>query len=137
MRDCRLVKPAQWLPRIKAQFLFILLSVAAPRAFGQAQPTPSPTPKIELPALISPRDFSFGFFPNGWRNNLSETSPDFLAIETGYFGFVLDVKDIARPRFGFLEDNKNYATALAEGVRRLAGRRGAGPSRKSSRRGRS
>mgnify|MGYP003331063989 CR=1 FL=1 len=64
-------------------------------------------------------------------------TPDFLAIETGYFGFVLDVKDIARPRFGFLEDNKNYATALAEGVRRLAGRRGAGPSRKSSRRGRS
>ena len=108
-----------WLPGIRPQLLCILLAAASTSAFSQAQPTPSPTPKIELPALISPRDFSFGFFPNGWRNTLSETSPDFLAIETGYFGFVLDVKDITRPRFGFLEDNKNYATALAEGIRRL------------------
>ncbi|MFM8984337.1 MAG: LamG domain-containing protein [Spartobacteria bacterium] len=102
----------------KTTLLAALFAIAAPAAFGQAQPTPSPTPKPELPALLSPRDFSFGFFPSGWRN-LSETSPDLLAIETGYFGFVLDVKDIARPRFGLLDDNKNYASALAEGMRRL------------------
>jgi hypothetical protein len=32
---------------------------------------------------------------------------------------VLDVKDIASPRFGLLDDNKNYASALADGNRRI------------------
>ena len=105
------------------KILLLALWALVPSAIAQAPtaspPNPSPTPKIELPALISPRDFSFGFFPNGWRNKSSETSPDLLAIETGYFGFVLDVDDIAHPRFGLLDDNKNYATALAEGIQRL------------------
>ncbi len=38
-----------------------------------AKPHANPFMEVELPALVSPRDFSFGFFPNGWRNNPTET----------------------------------------------------------------
>lgn len=99
--------------------LLLALWALVPSAIAQPPTATPPTPKVELPALVSPRDFSFGFFPNGWHNKPSETSPDLLGIETGYFGFVLDVDDIAHPRFGLLDDDRDYASALTDGLKRL------------------
>ena len=39
------------------------------------------------------RNFSYGFFNNDWRNIRSDKSPDLLGIETGQFGFVLNVRE--------------------------------------------
>jgi hypothetical protein len=99
--------------------LLLALWALVPSAIAQPPTATPPTPKVELPALVSPRDFSFGFFPNGWHNKPSETSPDLLGIETGYFGFVLDVDDIAHPRFGLLDDDRDYASALNDGLKRF------------------
>ena len=76
-------------------------------------------PTSQIFQELAPGDFSFGYFPNGWHNKSSETSPDLLGIETGYFGFVLDVDDITHPRFGLLDDDRDYASALTDGLKRL------------------
>jgi hypothetical protein len=64
-------------------------------------------------------DFSFGYWLNGWRKSPLDTSADILCIETGRFGFMLDVDDLANPRFGLLDDNLDYTQALEAGARRL------------------
>lgn len=65
------------------------------------------------------RDFSFGFWQNGWRKGPSDPSPDILAIETGYYGFQIDMDNLNRPRLGLLGDESDYRSALQAGTRRL------------------
>ncbi len=49
-----------------------------------AQSAPSPNGP-ELPALLSARDFSFGFFPSGWRREkVDDLTKDLLRFETGH-----------------------------------------------------
>jgi len=65
------------------------------------------------------RDFAFGYWLNGWRKSPKDTSPDILCFETGYFGFMLDVDDLTKARFGLLDHDLDYAQALQAGARRL------------------
>ena len=42
-----------------------------------------------------------------------------LCFETGHYGFMVDVDDLATPRFGMLDDNVDYQGALEAGIDRL------------------
>jgi len=63
--------------------------------------------------------FSFGYWLNGWRKSAQDASADVLCIESGYFGFMLDVDDLVNARFGLLDDDLDYRQALEAGARRL------------------
>ena len=100
--------------RFTAFFASLLLPLAA--AIGE--PSASSTNQ-SLPALLSPRDFSFGFFPQGWRRDkVDDSRKDLLRFETGYYGFEIDADDIQHPRFGLINDGMGAMQALAAGVAR-------------------
>ena len=65
------------------------------------------------------REFSFGYWLNGWRKSPQDTSADILCIESGYFGLKLDVDDLVHARFGLTDDNLDYRQALDAGAQRL------------------
>ena len=83
----------------------------------------SPEPAKPIPAQtipqLSPKDFTFGYYPNGWKKNPKDTFPGILSIETGYYGFKLDVGNLSKPSFGLLNDDCDYKSALADGIARL------------------
>ena len=70
-------------------------------------------------SAMTRRDFSFGYWLNGWRKSPEDASPDVLCFESGYYGFMLDVDDLTNTRLGMLDDGVDYAQALASGARRL------------------
>ncbi len=100
---------------LRTSFLAI---VTAGLLAGCVRPTPQPPPATELTEPA--RDYSFGYWPNGWRKTVTDTSPDRLAIETGYYGFLLDVDQLPDIRFGRLAGDVDYPQALAAGTKRLA-----------------
>ena len=67
---------------------------------------------IESRHQMNPRDFSFGYYLNGWRSRVSDAHRDILCYETGYYGFQLDVADLTRIRFGRLDDVMDYEAVL-------------------------
>jgi hypothetical protein len=68
---------------------------------------------------VAAEDYSFGYWLNGWRKSPQDKSPDVLCIESGRFGFMLDVDDLANPRLGLLDDDLDYAQALETGAKRI------------------
>jgi hypothetical protein len=68
---------------------------------------------------VARKDFSFGYWLNGWRKSPHDTSADILCIESGYFGFMLDMDDLVNARFGLLDDNLDYTQTLEAGAQRL------------------
>lgn len=68
----------------------------------------------------STKDFSFGYWLNGWRKSPEDTSPDILCFESGYYGFMLDVADLTKARFGLINDDIDYRQALKSGKQRLS-----------------
>jgi len=81
----------------------------------------SPESDTSRPSAEVRRSFSFGYWPDGWRKVATDTSPDALAFETGYYGFLLNMDDLANPRFGLFDDDVDYQSALQTGTRGLAG----------------
>lgn len=65
------------------------------------------------------KSFSFGYWKNGWRKTADDKSPDVLAYETGIYGFELDMDDLSQARFGLIDDDSDYHTALIAGVNRM------------------
>jgi Concanavalin A-like lectin/glucanases superfamily len=63
-------------------------------------------------SLMNPRDFSFGYYLNGWRSSALDGHQDILCYETGYYGFQVDAVDLTKARFGRLEDVTHYEAAL-------------------------
>jgi len=43
-------------------------------------------------------DYTFGYWPNGWRKNKTESSNDVFGVETSTFGFSLDLDDFKKSR---------------------------------------
>lgn len=70
-------------------------------------------------ATVARRDFSFGYWMNGWRKSETDGQADILAFETGYYGFALDMDDLRHPRFGLINDNAAYAEVAAAGTSRM------------------
>jgi hypothetical protein len=106
-------------PRVfLAAFVLFLLQLPSP---AEAPPSTQAEAKITEgnPApLIFPGDFSFGFFPNGWRRVPNDPSKDLLRLETGYYGFEIDADDIQNPHFGLLNDGMDAPQVLAAGLSR-------------------
>jgi hypothetical protein len=70
---------------------------------------------------LSPQDYSFGYWENGMRKHAEDHSPDVLCLETGYYGFALDLAQLRTPRFGKFSDALDYTEALGAGLTRMAG----------------
>ena len=68
---------------------------------------------------VATKDFSFGYWLNGWRKSAQDTSADILCVESGHFGFMLDVDDLENVRFGLIDDDLDYTQALEAGTRRI------------------
>jgi hypothetical protein len=104
--------------RIKSSILTLfgtlsLVALVPGRAARPAETNPGQS------CPVARRDFSFGYWLNGWRKSPQDTSADILCVETGYFGFMLDVDDLGRARFGLLDDDVDYGRALEGGAQRL------------------
>ena len=67
------------------------------------------------------KNYTFGYWLNGWRKAPGDASPDVLCFESGRYGFQLNVDDLPAARFGVLDDGLGYAGALEAGGERLAG----------------
>ncbi|CAA6691256.1 Unannotated [Lentimonas sp. CC19] len=85
----------------------------------EARSTSPNFPVIEGAPLLNPLNYSFGYWLNGFRKNANDTSPDQLAIETGYYGLVLDLAHLDQARFGRITGTENYASGLETGTSKL------------------
>ncbi|MEJ6571420.1 MAG: LamG domain-containing protein [Akkermansiaceae bacterium] len=68
---------------------------------------------------FSNKDYSFGYWQNGYRKHKGDTSKDILCIETGYFGLSLDMAQLDKAKFGRINDDLDYAGALAANGSRM------------------
>ena len=69
--------------------------------------------------IISPKDYSYAYWKNGWRKSEHDTSPNILCFESGTYGFMLDVAKLATPRFGLFDDDSSVRSCLETGTRRM------------------
>jgi hypothetical protein len=83
-------------------------------------------PSAVLPALdgapllpFAERDYTFGYWLNGMRKHADDQSAEVLCLETGTFGFALDLADLTQARLGTFAQSLNYSEALAAGAERL------------------
>ena len=65
------------------------------------------------------KDYSYAYWKNGWRKSKDDTSPNILCFESGYYGFMLDVAKLAKPKFGRFDDDSNVLSCLEAGTRRM------------------
>jgi len=70
---------------------------------------------------LDSKDFTFGYWLNGWRKHEGDASRDILCIETGHYGLTFDVSDLTQVTFGERNDALDYVAALEGGAERLAG----------------
>jgi hypothetical protein len=68
---------------------------------------------------LSVRDYTFGYWLNGMRKHFDDSSPDVLCLESGYYGFSLDLADFSQARFGSYDRVLNYTEALQVGGARV------------------
>lgn len=95
----------------------LLLAQALVAASIQGQATPDSEQVAAPQEAWSPdaRNYSFGYWMNGFRKNTDDRSPDILAFETGHYGLNLNLNDLIHAQFGRL-NNTNYAASLAAGA---------------------
>jgi hypothetical protein len=107
------------------KYLYLLCCCLSSWQLTQAQSidTASPSHTIKLHAAksqseqalpvhtLSPLDYTYGYWLNGYRKNPDDQSPDKLAIETGYFGLLLDLAELTKANFG-RQRGSDYTSAL-------------------------
>ena len=98
---------------------FALSGLLALAALVPAHPAHAVETSPAEPRPAARRDYSFGYWLNGWRKSPQDASADVLGVETGYFGFQLDVDDLVNARFGLVDDDLDYGQALEAGAQRL------------------
>ncbi|MCP5536284.1 MAG: LamG domain-containing protein [Akkermansiaceae bacterium] len=69
---------------------------------------------------LNHRDYSFGYWLNGYRKHKSDTSKDILCLETGYFGLAMDMARLDQAKFGQINDELDYTGALAADGSRMS-----------------
>ncbi len=97
---------------------------SARRARARAPaPTPGPGPEPEpvpvaVPVAVPVRrlDYSYAFWPNGFRKEKGDTSANVFCIESGRYGFTLDTADFSAARFGRV-GGPGYGPTLATASR--------------------
>jgi len=75
-----------------------------------------PTATGASKALLRLRDYSFAYWPNGFRKEKGDASRDLFCIESGRYGLVLDLANLSEARLGTL-DGPGYGAAVATGGR--------------------
>ena len=98
-------------------------SKVVPPSAEEATAAPSilAPPVITAQAQAAQKDFTFGYWLNGWRKQADDASADILCMETGHYGFSLDLANFKDARFGLLKDDLDYGQALAADATRLEG----------------
>ena len=61
--------------------------------------------------------YTFSCWPNGWRKNSHDRSPDIFGIETSRYGFTLDVADFRKAGLGLLNNPVGYEQVLTTALR--------------------
>lgn len=69
--------------------------------------------------LISPKDYSYAYWKNGWRKSKDDRSANILCFESGHYGFMLDIAKPAAPRFGRFADDSTVLSCLEAGTGRM------------------
>lgn len=105
----------------------LTISLASVLFTAQGQSTADPDRSLvaaEATAIwgarsLSEREYTFGYWLNGLRKHQDDGSKDILAIESGYFGFSLNLADLTDAQFGRYAEGLDYAGALRLGAERL------------------
>lgn len=71
------------------------------------------------PMVRKPTQYSYGYWLNGWKKPADDTSADVLCIEADQYGLMLDVDQLATPRFGRINDQTGYEAAAFSRTDRL------------------
>lgn len=108
---------ARYFGILAGALLFAGCEIMPPNPAGTSNETTTAestaNPRFTEPEpLMNQRNFSFGYFLNGWRSSAIDDHRDLLCYETGYYGFQIDVAELTRARFGRLEDVTHYEAAL-------------------------
>lgn len=61
---------------------------------------------------VVPGDYSYGYWRNAYRRVQGDSSPDALCLETGAYGFMIEPKNLSRPRFGLFDTRLDYQKVL-------------------------
>ena len=87
----------------------------------EALPVEAVLPTVKTAPLLplSERDYAFGYWLNGMRKHADDSSADVLCLETGYFGFALNLADLTEARLGTFTQSLDYTEALEAGAERL------------------
>ena len=65
------------------------------------------------------RDYTFGYWLNGWRKAPQDDSADILALASGYYGLRLNLASLDKPEMGGVAGAADYAAAVATTAERL------------------
>ena len=58
------------------------------------------------------RNYTFGYWLNGWRKDKNSNTKDVLCYETGYYGILFDIASLDTPRFGLLNDDASVSSSM-------------------------
>ena len=94
---------------------FVSLNVCS--ALAQVKPTAPNAAKPLVPTLD--KDYTYGFWKNGFRKHADQKTQDVLCIETGYFGLQFDMAKPRQPKIGSINDQSNIVHSLGAGMSRL------------------
>ena len=109
----------KWLSALTLLSLLVHAASAQPAA---VEVVPSAVlPALEAAPLLpsAERDYTFGYWLNGMRKHADDQSADVLCLETGTFGFALDLADLTKARLGTFAQSIDYSAALAAGAERM------------------
>jgi hypothetical protein len=127
----------KWLFALILFSLFALVACDQPKKTAPTVPQPkapavAPVVVPEAPAIavlptvdaapllpLSQRDYSFGYWLNGMRKHADDHSAEVLCLETGTFGFALNLADLTEARLGTFAQSLDYTEALEAGAERL------------------
>ncbi len=109
----------KWLSALTLFSLFVHAASAQP-AVVEVVPS-AVLPALDAAPLLpsAERDYTFGYWLNGMRKHADDQSADVLCLETGTFGFALDLADLTKARLGTFAQSIDYSAALAAGAERM------------------
>ena len=96
------------------------LAVAAVITASALWGTPAVAGEDAANQPLRKRDYSFAWWPHGFRKEKGDGSADVFCVETGRYAFTLDLADLSRTRLGRI-DGPGYLAASRTGPTPLAG----------------
>lgn len=88
--------------------------------FSQSNPSQSKGLERQASLGLNAQDYTFGYWQNGMRKHRDNSSADILCLETGYYGLVLDMAQLNKPKFGLFNHTLGYEDALSKSWARMS-----------------